>query len=97
MLLFFTLHHPPPYLLAQVLIDPRNLCVRIADFGLCRSFELPPGSEIAEVLPSPRQIRKSQSEMNFEAFAVSRDLFGNEEMQVDEVLDELSKYANWIY
>lgn len=83
---------------AQVLIDPRTLSVRIADFGLCRSFELPPGSEIAEVLPSPRQIRKSQSELNFEAFAVNRDLFGNDDLQAEEgLLDGLSKYANGFY
>ena len=50
------------------------------------------------MLPSPRQLRKSESEMNFAAFAVSRDLFGNEEMQVDEgLLDGLSKCANWFY
>lgn len=88
----------PTRLPVQVLIDPRTLSVRIADFGLCRSFELPPGSEIAEVLPSPRQIRKSQSEMNFEAFAVNRDLFGNDDMQVEEgLLDGLSKCENGFY
>jgi serine/threonine protein kinase len=70
----------------NVLIDPRTLCVRIADFGLCRSVELPPGTELADVLPSPRQIRKSQSELNFESVEVGMELFSGDDMQSDDGL-----------
>jgi serine/threonine protein kinase len=62
----------------NILIDdrpdsPTYLHVRIADFGLSRAVELPPGTlptpppspSGASALPSPRLIRKSQSEANF--------------------------------
>jgi len=76
----------------NILIDPRTLCVRIADFGLCRSVELPPGTELADVLPSPRQIRKSQSELNFESVAIVRELFSDDDMQSDDgLLDGMSR------
>jgi serine/threonine protein kinase len=79
----------------NILIDPKTLFVRIADFGLCRSFELPPGSDIADVAPSPRQIRKSRSEINFESFSASRDLFGGDDMQTDDgLLDGMQRCAN---
>ncbi len=74
----------------NVLIDPKTLCVRIADFGLCRSFEPPPGQSLDDdVPPSPRLIRKSQSEMNFESFSASRALFGDDDMQEDALLDSM--------
>ena len=78
----------------NVLIDPKTLCVRIADFGLCRSFELPPG-QTPDVLPSPRLFRKSRSEMNFESFSASRALFGDDGMQEDDaLLDGMSRCVN---
>jgi serine/threonine protein kinase len=82
----------------NVLIDPSSLCVRIADFGLCRSFELPPGSDISDAVPSPRQMKKSQSEINFEAYAESRDLFGDNDMQAEDgLLDEMSRSVKTEY
>lgn len=83
----------------NVLIDPSSLCVRIADFGLCRSFELPPGiSDISEAVPSPRQMKKSQSEISFEAYAESRYLFGDNGMQAEDgLLDDMSRSVKTEY
>lgn len=82
----------------NVLIDPRTLHIRIADFGLCRSFELPPGTEIADAAPSPRQIKKSQSEINFQSLATTRDLFSGDDMAAEEgLLDDMSRFANTLF
>ncbi len=83
----------------NVLIDPRTLCVRLADFGLCRSFELPPGSSVTDAAPSPCQIKKSQSETNFESmFASSRDLFSDGGMQAEEgLLNDMSRLVTSVF
>ena len=82
----------------NVLIDPRTLHIRIADFGLCRSFELPPGSSIADAAPFPRQIKKSQSEINFQSLATKRDLFSGDGMEAEEELvDDMSRFAHAIF
>ena len=77
----------------NVLIDPRTLQVRIADFGLCRSFELPPGTGFADVMPETIPIRKSHSEMNFETFAESQELFGEDDSQDQMLLDSMCRFV----
>jgi serine/threonine protein kinase len=57
---------------ANILIDPSTLRVRVADFGLSRSVELPEGTVMTPPCPhsppappSPRAICKSRSEADF--------------------------------